>query len=137
MAAPHPKSNPERPHLPLLWRRLEQVTVAAVLGLSGLAIAAGLIARGFHRGQLIDIDRAAERLIQFQLDINTAAWPELTMLPGIGESLARRIVEYRETHGPFATPEDLRQVRGLGPKTLHAIRPYLLPIAAVPAAAEK
>jgi competence protein ComEA len=49
-------------------------------------------------------------------------------LPGIGETLAHRIVETRETGGPFPSPDDLRRVRGIGPKKLEEIRPYLRPM---------
>ena len=48
------------------------------------------------------------------LNLNTAAEAELTALPGIGEELARRIVEYREEHGPFGTKEEIMQVSGIG-----------------------
>ena len=50
-------------------------------------------------------------------------------LPGVGEVMARRIVENRAQHGPFADAEALRRVPGIGPKTLEAIRPYLKPLA--------
>ena len=48
------------------------------------------------------------------LNLNTSAAEELTALPGIGEELARRIVEYREEHGPFETKEEIMQVSGIG-----------------------
>lgn len=48
------------------------------------------------------------------LDLNAATAEALTTLPGIGEELARRILEYREEHGPFETVEDLTNVRGIG-----------------------
>lgn len=50
------------------------------------------------------------------------------MLPGLGETLAKRIVASRESEGPFRDHDDLRRVRGIGPRTLERIRPYLLPI---------
>lgn len=56
------------------------------------------------------------------LDINRASVSELEKLPGIGPVLARRIVEWRETRGPFRSFEDLLQVPGIGPKTLEGIR---------------
>ena len=62
------------------------------------------------------------------MDINSADWPELLQLPGIGETLAHRIVESRQSRGPFADNDDLRRVRGIGPKTLEQIRPYLRPM---------
>ena len=42
-------------------------------------------------------------------------------LPGIGEELARRIVEYRTEHGPFRIPEDLTRVDGIGESTLEGL----------------
>jgi len=56
------------------------------------------------------------------LDLNTATAADLERLPGIGPELARRIVAYREAHGPFAAVEDLLQVEGIGPVTLERIR---------------
>ena len=121
-------STPEPPGPRPLLRRLDQATVAVLLGLSWLAIVAGLVIRGYHRGRLIEIDRAEPAHVEFRVDINQAEWTELTLLPGIGEALARRIVASRETDGPFRDPNDLRRVRGIGPRTMEAIRPYLLPI---------
>ncbi|MFQ5830093.1 MAG: ComEA family DNA-binding protein [Candidatus Methylomirabilia bacterium] len=57
-----------------------------------------------------------------RLDLNRAPEEELQRLPGIGPILARRIVEGRQRHGPFPTPEDLRRVPGIGAKKLEAIR---------------
>lgn len=48
------------------------------------------------------------------LDLNTATAEELTALPGIGETLAGRIVDYRTEHGPFETVEDVMNVSGIG-----------------------
>lgn len=125
--------NPEPPG-PRPWlRRLDQVTVAVLLGLSWLAIVVGLLLRGYHRGRLIEIDRADPNHVAFRVDINQAEWAELSLLPGIGESLARRIVASRETEGPFRDHEALRRVRGIGPKTIEAIRPYLVPLPAADA----
>lgn len=49
------------------------------------------------------------------VDVNSASESELERLPGVGPSLARRIIEYREANGPFATPDDLQNVSGIGP----------------------
>ena len=48
------------------------------------------------------------------LDLNSATEAELMELPGIGEDLARRIVEYRENNGPFSAVVDIMQVSGIG-----------------------
>ena len=55
--------------------------------------------------------------------MNRAGASELDALPGIGPVLARRIVEYRRQHGPFRSVEELRAVRGLGPRLLERLRP--------------
>ena len=57
------------------------------------------------------------------LDLNRASVQELDALPGIGPVLAERIVAYRERHGPFRAPEELRAVRGIGPRLLARLRP--------------
>ncbi len=52
-----------------------------------------------------------------KININTADAGELDDLPGIGPALAERIIKYREEHGLFAMPEDLKKVSGIGDKT--------------------
>ena len=59
------------------------------------------------------------------LDINLASAKDFEKLPGIGPELARRIITYRDKHGPFRRVEDLLAIRGMGPKKWRAIRPYL------------
>lgn len=53
--------------------------------------------------------------------INRASEEELQTLPGVGAALARRIVREREENGPFAYPQDLLCVKGIGPKTLRKL----------------
>jgi len=60
-----------------------------------------------------------------KVDINTATAAELTELPGVGEALAQRIVEYREKQGPFTAPEQLMNVRGIGEKSFAKLRDRL------------
>ena len=62
----------------------------------------------------------------YLLNINTARVHELDTLPGIGEVLAERIVEYRQTHGPFASVDELDHVEGIGEGTLAPIRRFLI-----------
>jgi len=115
---------------PWLLRRSDQCAVAALAALALAGTIAWWLTHGGCRGTLVPWEEGQPRQPSFQVDINTAAWPELTQLPGIGEALAQRIVAYRDKHGPFGTHDDLRDVPGIGPKTLDAIRPYLLPIPA-------
>jgi len=55
------------------------------------------------------------------VNINTAGIPELTALPGIGPTLAQRIIEYRDQNGPFVSPAGLLNVPGIGAGTLENI----------------
>jgi comEA protein len=59
------------------------------------------------------------------LDVNRASAEDFQKLPGIGPELARRIVRYRQQHGPFRRVEDLIAVRGIGHKKWRKLRPYL------------
>lgn len=56
------------------------------------------------------------------VNINTATAKELETLPGVGEVTARRIIDYREAHGPFETIEDIQNVPGIGVKTFEGIQ---------------
>jgi competence protein ComEA len=121
-------NNDEVPRRRILLRAADQATVAACLSLGLLAMAAWWVAQGGHRGDLIEIDRAEPLEPRFLVDINTADWPELTLLPRIGETLAKRIVASRESDGMFIDNGDLLRVNGIGPRTLEGIRPYLVPM---------
>ncbi|MCG8587112.1 MAG: helix-hairpin-helix domain-containing protein [Pirellulales bacterium] len=120
-----PKERPTR--RAVLLRRGEQVVVGSTVALALLAIAGYWFANGGHRGRLIDIDRVEPLSAEFKVDVNAAEWPELAQLPGIGETLAKRIVETRVESGPFVDHDDLRQrVQGIGRVKLETLRPYLL-----------
>ncbi len=67
----------------------------------------------------------AEEAARGLIDVNTAQALELADLPGIGPVLAERIVAYRAENGPFAVPEDLLDVSGIGPKKLEGIGAYI------------
>jgi comEA protein len=61
-----------------------------------------------------------------KVNINTAAPEQLQKLSGVGPQLARRIVEYRRQHGPFASPRDITAVRGIGEKTYQRLRDAIM-----------
>ena len=133
MPATKPSERPAWPRLTL--KRLDQVGVAACLTLALAALGVHWVHQGRFRGRLIEIERATPQVVEFKIDINQADWPELCLMPGIGESLSKRIVEHRALQGPFHDLQDLRRVRGIGPKTLDGMKPYLLPLADVEATA--
>ncbi len=59
--------------------------------------------------------------VEKRIDLNHAPAEELTALTGVGRVTAAAIVAYRESHGPFASVEELLLVPGLGETTLNAI----------------
>ena len=60
------------------------------------------------------------------VNINTASAKELETLPGIGAKKAQAIVEYREEHGgSFKSVDELKEVKGIGPKLLEKLRPEI------------
>jgi competence protein ComEA len=130
MADSRPEPADPQPAAYFLLRRGEQAAAAVITLLALVALLAAWWLKGGSRGELLEIDRAEPRPIQFVVDVNAADWPELSLLPDVGETLAKRIVESREREGPFRDHEDIQRVRGIGPKTLEKLRPYLLPMPA-------
>lgn len=66
--------------------------------------------------------------IQLGIDVNSASESELSCIPGVGDSLARRIVEHRATYGPFQSPSQLENVPGVGPAKAAQLAEALLPL---------
>ncbi len=60
-----------------------------------------------------------------RLDPNRSPEEELDRLPGVGPSVAEAVVAHRTAEGGYRRPEDLLDVRGIGPATLEKIRPHL------------
>jgi competence protein ComEA len=128
---------PSRSAWPHFWlRRADQAVAAVFIAASLAAIGGYWVWQGSIRGRLVEIDRAEPIAIETKIDINAADWPELCLMPGIGESLAQRIVEDRAENGPFLELNDLRRVRGIGPVTLEGMKPYLLPMPGLKETAE-
>ncbi len=61
----------------------------------------------------------------FLVDLNEGSSDELEKLPGIGPTLAKRIVAYRRQNGKFLRLEDVGRVKGVGPVRLRQIRPHV------------
>ena len=126
----NPQSNPpQRSVWPrVVVRRTDQAVIAAGVVAALFTMAAWWAWQEWLGGGWIDIERAEPLAVDFKIDVNTADWPELALMPNVGEKLAKRIVEHRAEHGRFESLDDLDRVRGIGRKTLDSMRPYLLPI---------
>ena len=96
-----------------LWTKLKARTLATkwVVILAGACV---ISASAAH----------AAPALSGQININTAQVDELALLPGIGAKKAEAIVVARQEK-PFATADDLLEIKGIGPKMLEALRPYV------------
>ena len=75
-----------------------------------------------------DATPAASKVLQLNTDlinINTATVEQLTKLPGVGETLAQKIVEFRQANGHFRRCEYLMLIDGIGEKRFREIKPYI------------
>ena len=69
---------------------------------------------------------ASRQTVSGKVNINTATAQEISeKLDGIGDSLAARVVTYREKHGPFRSIEAIKNVSGIGDKKYEAIRNFI------------
>ena len=62
---------------------------------------------------------------ELHVNINTAEAQELCLLPGIGETIAARIVDYRKAHGLFNNTDEIMNVSGIGAKKYEEIKSYI------------
>ncbi len=59
------------------------------------------------------------------ISLNSASASELDRLPGVGPSTAKKIMDYRQSHGGFTSIDELLAVKGIGPKKLADMRKFL------------
>ena len=105
---------------------LLSVGIAAILFLAGIFVGRNsLPAPSFLPAQAIQPASTNAGTHARLLNINTADIWQLQQLPGIGEMLAQRIVDYRSAHGSFTSLEQLLDVDGIGSAKLQAIIEFI------------
>ena len=62
---------------------------------------------------------------EIKISINTSNIESLIMIPGIGESTAKKIIEYRDEYGFFNSLEEIKNVKGIGDKKYEKIKDYI------------
>lgn len=120
-AAPQPTGASPSPVV-AAWPRSAQLAAAFLLGITTalLAVFVYTSSRGATRPS--HLERADS---SYRIDLNSANRAELMQLPGIGDALADRLVDYRRERGAFRSVDDLRGVSGIGPATLERLRPHV------------
>ncbi len=78
-----------------------------------------------RREHLKQSNTALVEKMSIRISINDADVDELVSLPGIGPSIAHRIVEYRAMNGEFKKLEDVKKVKGIGEKLFRRISLYI------------
>lgn len=121
-AKPSP-TTPAAPAVVEAWPRSAQLALAFLLGSATALLAVYAYSSSRWAGRPADLERGA--VAAYRVDLNTADHAELLQLPGVGNGLAERIEEYRREHGMFDDPDELSQVRGVGPATLNRLRPMI------------
>ena len=89
----------------------------------GAARALVALAAPLTDGQVVQVPAQALKGALGRVSLNPATQAQLEALPGVGPATARRIVEHR----PYARPDDLLRVPGIGPKKLERLRPLVAP----------
>lgn len=95
--------------------------IAGVLSI--VAFVAAISSRGVEGYGSVAIE--SDGSPQLIVDVRTAEWTDFAMLPGVGRTLAQRMVEARDAAGDDLSPDTFEAVRGVGPKTWRRIEPYL------------
>jgi|SRR5690606_35080191 len=98
-------------------KQLRSLVCSAVLGIAVALAGCG----GADANREIISNAAAQAQVEL-IDLNAATEAELTRLPGIGEGLAKRIVEHRRRYGSFRKPEHLMMVEGISDARFRRVR---------------
>ena len=101
-----------------------------ILIVLAIGIVAGVFLGRNTPGKAVPIELANDQMViqstasieEKLIDINTATISQLMNLPGIGETLANRIIEYRNQNGTFHSIDELLQIDGIGQKKLEQIK---------------
>jgi competence protein ComEA len=98
-----------------------------VLAILAIALVAGVAWRGltYYRVGAEPMEVIPAAPPTYRVDVNTADWVTLAVVPGLGEALSKHIVALRDQRRGLKSLEELKDVRGISDKTLAKLRPYL------------
>jgi competence protein ComEA len=117
-----------RARLDIAWNRRQLAALMVLLVGAGVSMAWRQASGRVDYAEVPPVNPARVRAASRRIDVNAASVASLRRLPGIGPIRAEAVIA-EAARRPFANAEDLQRVRGIGPKTVARIRPYV----AVPA----
>ena len=100
-----------------VMKKITQNLKAPLIAVLALLMAALPLAEGIAKGK-------NSRPLEGVVNVNSASADELMLLPGIGPSKAKAILDFRQTH-PFKDPSELTEVKGIGPKMFEKIQGFV------------
>lgn len=106
------------------WLRSSDQRTVAVLLVVGLVVLSAGRWYGVRKSLADPVGEGP--LVEFLVDVNRAGLAELALLPGIGTTLAERIILSRQQEGPFRSSGELQRVSGIGPKKVEQVASYLI-----------
>jgi competence protein ComEA len=119
MDAPKPPPTPSPAVSAPSWPRSLELALTFILGGCAVLVLQGLWQKWGSTGH-----PATAKPVP-GLDLNRAEARELAQVPGLGPKRAKKIVDHRETHGPFKEEEDVSQVKGIGSRTAERVRKHV------------
>lgn len=126
MTKSHRSSTAACPEKVVTYLRVnDQISIALLMSIAVLCVAVGFGERAWSKGGLTHIDRMPRNMQEFRVNLNEADWTEIAALPTIGEVMAKRVVAFRDSNGQINALASLAQIKGIGPKTLTKIEPFI------------
>ena len=98
---------------------MTRILIAAILGIAVSAAAASA------QNKATTPKAAATATATAPVNLNTATVEQLATIPGVGEKMAERIIDYRQKNGGFKKVEDLMNVSGVGEKSFLKMKPLI------------
>jgi len=105
------------------WPRSAQLAAAFLLGVATVLLV--VHAYGGLRGGSRPTGLQPGTAPAYRIDLNQAGRADLLQLPGVSDTMAGRIEDFRREHGGFRSVDELAHVQGVGPATLQRLRPWV------------